>query len=159
MNKKEPYKFDPFHFFGTYHQLYTYNEVDGKLDKKIPGRYLTSTIVNQALETINERNDRLNAFEDKLESIEKQSLQLYKNRDGQKQDQPSAPWSPESLSTDLLKEIKKDLKTLKISVAEVAENQKALENRGANSAAHMPKPDNTPKLRGAPPLLPPPRSK
>ena len=117
MNKKEPYKFDPFHFFGTYHQLYTYNEVDGKLGKKISRRYLTSTVVKQALETINERNDRLNAFEDKLESIEKQSLQLYQNRDGQKQDYPSAPWSPESLSTDLLKEIKKDLKTLKISVA------------------------------------------
>ena len=69
MNKNEPYKFDPFHFFGTYHQLYTYNEVDGKLDKKIPGRYLTSTVVNQALETINERNDRLNAFEDKLDYL------------------------------------------------------------------------------------------
>ena len=151
MNKKEPYKFDPFHFFGTYHQLYTYNEVDGKLDKKIPGRYLTSTIVNQALETINERNDRLNAFEDKLDSIEKQSLQLYKNRDGKKQDHPSAPWSPESLSTDLLKEIKRDLKTLKISVAE---NQKALENRGANGTGGAPKPDQTPKHRGAPPLPP-----
>ena len=125
MNKKEPYKFDPFHVFGTYHQLYTYNEVDGKLDKKIAGRYLTSTIVKHALETLNERNDRLNAFEDKLESIEKQSSQLYKNRDSQKQDYPSTPWSPESLSTDLLKEIKRDLKTLKISVAE---NQRALEN-------------------------------
>ena len=124
MNKNEPYKFDPFHFFGTYHQLYTYNEVDGKLDKKIPGRYLTSTVVNQALETINERNDRLNAFEEKLQTIEKQSLQLYNNRDGQKQDYKSTPWSPESLSTDLLKEIKRDLKNLKISIAE---NQKALE--------------------------------
>ena len=156
MNKKEPYKFDPFHVFGTYHQLYTYNEVDGKLDKKIPGRYLTSTIVNHALETINDRNDRLNAFEEKLQTIEKQSLQLYNNRDGQKQDYKSTPWSPESLSTDLLKEIKRDLKALKISVAE---NQKALENSGANSAARPPKSDNTPKHRGAPPLLPPPRSK
>ena len=151
MNKKEPYKFDPFHFFGTYHQLYTYNEVDGKLGKKISRRYLTSTVVKQALETINERNDRLNAFEDKLESIEKQSLQLYQNRDGQKQDYPSAPWSPESLSTDLLKEIKRDLKTLKISVAE---NQKALENRGANGTGGAPKPDQTPKHRGTPPLPP-----
>ena len=86
MNKKEPYKFDPFNVFGTYHQMYTYNEVDGKLDKKIAGRYLTSTIVKHALETLNEWNDRLNAFEAKLESIEKQSSQLYENRDSQKQD-------------------------------------------------------------------------
>ena len=121
--------------------MYTYNEVDGKLDKKIAGRYLTSTIVKHALETLNERNDRLNAFEDKLETIEKQSLQLYKNRDGQKQDHPSVPWSPESLSTDLLKEIKRDLKTLKISVAE---NQKALEKD----------PPKEPR-RGSPPKVPP----
>ena len=141
MNKKEPYKFDPFHVFGTYHQLYTYNEVDGKLDKKIPGRYLTSTIVNHALETINDRNDRLNAFEEKLQTIEKQSLQLYNNRDGQKQDYKSTPWSPESLSTDLLKEIKRDLKNLKISVAE---NQKALEKD----------PPKEPR-KGSPPKVPP----
>ena len=117
--------------------MYTYNEVDGKLDKKIAGRYLTSTIVKHALETLNERHDRLNAFEDKLETIEKQSLQLYKNRDDQKQDYPSAPLSPESLSTDLLKEIKRDLKTLKISVA-------ALEKE----------PPKEPR-KGSPPKVPP----
>ena len=54
MNEENYYKFDPFHVYGTYHELYQYNEVDCKYGIKIPGLTLPSAMVKNALETLKE---------------------------------------------------------------------------------------------------------
>merc|ERR1719270_1306658 len=36
VNDEKYYDYDPFHLFGTYHDLYHYNEIDGKHEAKIP---------------------------------------------------------------------------------------------------------------------------
>ena len=54
MNEEKYYDFDPFHVYGSYHELYYYNEIDCKHDIKIPGLKLQSKIVRNALGTVKE---------------------------------------------------------------------------------------------------------
>ena len=78
MNEENYYKFDPFHVYGTYHELYRYNEVDCKYGSKISGLTLPSTMVKNALETVKEIKKISNTLQEKESEIKKESEKMYK---------------------------------------------------------------------------------
>ena len=79
MNEENYYKFDPFHVYGTYHELYQYNEIDCKYGNKIPGLTLPSTMVKHALETVKEIKEISSTLQEKESDIKNESEKMYKN--------------------------------------------------------------------------------
>ena len=106
MNEEKYYDFDPLHVYGTYHELYHYNEIDCKHAKKIPGLKLQSKIVRQALETVKEIKEISSTLQRKVLEIKKESKEMYKNlMDERYQDEidhqhPNTPSSPKHVFSD-----------------------------------------------------------
>ena len=79
VNEENYYRFDPFHVYGTYHELYHYNEVDCKYGSKIPGLTLPSTMVKHALETVKQIKEISSTLQKKESDIKNESEKMYKN--------------------------------------------------------------------------------
>ena len=73
------YRFDPFHVYDAYHELYWYNEIDHKHGGKIPGLTLPCKIVTHALKTFKEMKVISRTLKEKESNIKKESEKRYKN--------------------------------------------------------------------------------
>ena len=106
VNEEKYYDFDPFHVYGSYHELYYYNEIDCKHDTKIPGLKLQSKIVRNALGTVKEIKDISSTLQRKESEIKKESKERYKNfMDERYLDEidhhlPNTPSSPKHVFSD-----------------------------------------------------------
>ena len=117
VNEEKYYDFDPLHVYGTYHELYHYNEIDCKHAAKIPGLKLQSKIVRHALETVKEIKEVSSTLQRKVSEIKKESKEMYKNLmderypdeiDHHHPNTPSSPFS-ESVSNESLKQVQSEL--------------------------------------------------
>ena len=119
MNEENYYRFDPFHVYGTYHELYQYNEVDCKYGIKIPGLTLPSEMVKNALETLKEINQISSTLQEKESDIKKESEKMYKNfmEESVHYHPPNTPCSPpknifsDCVSHEALKHFQSELMT------------------------------------------------
>ena len=105
VNEEKYYDFDPFHVYGSYHELYYYNEIDCKHDIKIPGLKLQSKIVRNALGTVKEIKEVSTTLQKKVSEIKKESKERYKNfMDERYSDEinhyPNTPLSPKNVFSD-----------------------------------------------------------
>ena len=96
VNEENYYRFDPFHVYGTYHELYQYNEVDCKYGIKIPGLTLPSEMVKNALKTLKEIKQILSTLQEKESDIKRESEKMYKNfmEESGHHYPPNTPYSP-----------------------------------------------------------------
>ena len=117
MNEENYYKFDPFHVYGTYHELYQYNEVDCKYGSKIFGLTLPSTMVKNALETVKEIKEISSTLQEKESDIKKESEKMYKifMAESDHYHPPNTPCSPskktfsDCVSNEALKRVQSEL--------------------------------------------------
>ena len=107
MNEEKYYDFDPLHVYGTYHELYDYNEIDCKHATKIPGLKLPSKIVRHALETVKEIKEISSTLQRKVSEIKKESKERYKNLMDERylddeidHHHPNTPSSPKHVFSD-----------------------------------------------------------
>jgi hypothetical protein len=119
VNEENYYRFDPFHVYGTYHELYQYNEVDCKYGIKMTGLTLPSEMVKNALETLKEIKQNLSTIQEKESDIKRESEKMYKNfmEESGHHYPPNTPCSPpknvfsDCVSHEALKHVQSELMT------------------------------------------------
>ena len=117
VNEENYYRFDPFHVYGTYHELYQYNEVDCKYGIKIPGLTLPSAMVKNALETLKETKQISSTLQEKESDLKRESEKMYKNfmDESDHNHPPNTPCSPskktfsDCVSNEALKRVQSEL--------------------------------------------------
>ena len=114
VHEEKYYRFDPFHVYDAYHELYWYNEIDHKHGGKIPGLTLPCKIVRHALKTLKEMKVISSTLQEKESNIKKESEKRYKNFMEGIDHPPSTPGSgfsklSDGVSNESLKRVQTEL--------------------------------------------------